>query len=149
MLDDPKTKGRSREINQGDPNAGLIQVWVTKTGTGPQQNEIQCSVTPKPGSEHYVNGNRIGLPSYGGPFAVEFELKSPLDWQATDPFDTQKGTCPQRGTNCNDQIWLQPPNGRKLTILNLNGGSRCEVHYRMNFADGSWCDPIMDNGGNS
>lgn len=149
MFDEAEEKGRSRQINPGDPNAGLIKVWVEKTGAGPEPNEILCSITPKPGSEHYVSHDKIELPSYGGPFAIEFELRPPLDWQAADPFDTHKGSCPPRGDNCNDQIWQQSPSGKNLTILNLNGGSKCEIHYRMNFSDGSWCDPIIDNGGNS
>lgn len=150
MLDDPKSnEGQSRQINPGDSNASLIEVWVTKESAGSKPNEIICSITPKPGSEHYVADDEINLPSYGGPFQVTFELKPPLNWQASDPFDTQKGTCPARGGNCSDQIWQQPPNGKTLSILNLNGGSRCDVHYRMNFDDGTWCDPVMNNGGNS
>ena len=150
MLDDPKSnEGRDRHIAQGSPNAGLIEVWVEMLGPGPGTNEVLCSITPKPGSVHHVSKNKISLPSYGGPFQIKFELKSPLDWETSDPFDTQEGTCPERGSHCNDQIWMQSPNGKTLSILNLNGGSRSEIHYRMNFANGTWCDPIMDNGGNS
>ena len=150
MLDVPKAdEGRSRHFARGGPNAGVIEVLVTKTGDGQKPNEILCSITPKRGSEHYVNNNTITLPGYGGPFEVIFDLVEPLEWQESDPFDSQKGTCPPRGGSCTDQIWLQPPNGSSLSVLNLNGGSPCEVHYRMNFADGTWCDPIMDNGGNS
>ena len=150
MLDNPQPReSRAREIAPDAPNATVIDVLVAKTGTGSHPNEITCSITGKPGSEHYVTGNKISLPSFAGPFEIKFQLAGDLDWQDHDAFNTQKGNCPPRGTHCKDQIWLQPPNGKELSILNLNGGQKCKVHYRMNFADGTYCDPIMDNGGNS
>lgn len=148
--DDAKAKAsRTKEIAPGSSNATNIEVWVKKTGDGKKPNEIICSITPKAGSEHYVSNDTITLPSFTGPFQITFDVVEPLEWQDHDPFNTEKGNCPARGGTCKDQIWLQPADGSELSVLNLNSGQKCKVHYRMNFADGTWCDPVMDNGGNS
>lgn len=142
-------QGLKHSAAVGKPTAKLIKVKVTKTGGS--GNNVDCTIEPDdPGSGPYVSGNKIGLPNNNGPFRIQFRLTN-VDWDPNNPFTTRVNNCPSPGakTNYDEQIFLQSPNGKSLTILNLNGLDPCEIHYRMNFSDGTSCDPIMDNGGNT
>ena len=132
----------------GGPNAGLIKVAVKKKPGSPGTGEIQCTIKPESGSNPYVADNVINLPENGGAFRIQFRLEG-LDWNHNEPFYSSQAGCPDHKTNDDTQIFLQAPNGKFLTILNLNGGAACQIHYRMNFTGGIWCDPILNNGGNT
>jgi hypothetical protein len=125
-----------------------IKIKVKKKGVV-SGKEIECDILPDdPGSNGYVTGNKIKLPKDDGPFRIQFKLDG-LEWDEDNPFNTSRNGCPPAGGKTNDdaQIFLQPATQNSLTILNLNDGDECQIHYRMNFADGTYCDPIMDNGG--
>jgi hypothetical protein len=142
-------QGLMHSAAAGKPTAKAIKVKVTKTGGS--GNNIDCTIEPAdPGSGPYVSGNRIGLPKNDGPFRIEFTLTN-LEWDPDNPFTTRANNCPPVGAKANydEQIFLQSPKDKSLTIVNLNAFDPCEVHYRMNFSDGTSCDPIMDNGGNT
>jgi hypothetical protein len=148
MTEDMRRPGHSEHQGLANKdNATAVKVHVRKTGENGHQ--IQCEILPDPGSEGYVSNNEINLTPNGGPFRIQFRLEDPLDWDTAEPINTSQAGCPGKHTNDDQQIFLQSPNGKFLTILNLNGGDPCTIHYRMNFADGTYCDPIMNNGGTS
>jgi hypothetical protein len=148
MTEDMRRQGHGNtQTLAGKDNASPIKVHVHKVSQTGQK--VECQILPDAGYEHYVSNNEINLTENGGPFRIEFRLEDPLEWDGADPMNTSQAGCPGKHTNDDQQIFLQSPNGKFLTILNLNGGDPCTIHYRMNFLDGSYCDPIMNNGGTS
>ena len=125
-----------------------IKVKVTPSGTIPPTGEVPCDVTAigNPGGGS-VQNNKIKLDPTEGPFCIQFDLDNRLDWDA-DPIWIKKNNCPNNASSEPDQIWVDntPDNG-VLTIMNMNVGGPCELHYRLNFTGGRYCDPIMENGG--
>ena len=125
-----------------------IGVKVTPTGAIPPTGDVPCNITaigaPGGGS---VQNNKIKLDATEGPFCIQFELDKALDWD-TDPIWIKKNKCPKSAGGEPDQIWVDPtPEDGVLTIMNMNVGNACELHYRLNFTAGRFCDPIMENGG--
>lgn len=152
MAKDPQpAHGFDKGVNaphQKEDRTTMIKALVREVDrTG---DEIICEILPDGGSSAtYVRNNLITLPAGEGPFRIRFRLEG-LAWDPDHPIATAKGKCPAgKKANENEQIFFQLPNDRDLTIINLNAGDACQVHYRMNFDDGTYCDPIMDNGGNS
>lgn len=149
----PKGKG-----NGPSPAAAMgkwitkpIKVVVTPNGTV-HGNQIDCDLSPGDhASRPYVpTTDSIRLPQNDGPFRIEFELAGGLEWDPDNPFNTSRAAgCPagSKRTNDNEQIFLQPADPSTLTILNLNDGDAARIQFRMNFANGTYCDPIMENGG--
>jgi hypothetical protein len=141
------------------PQQAILAKWITKPlkvlvkPTGAiHGHEIECELEPGDNaSRPYVTKDTIRLTKDEGPFRVQFLLDD-LEWDEDNPFNTTRAAgCPPAGAKTNDdeQIFLQPANGKSLTVLNLNDGDACKIRFRMNFADGTYCDPIMDNGGRS
>jgi len=125
-----------------------ISVNVTPKGAIPPTGDVPCDITAKgnPGGGS-VHNNKIKLDDTEGPFCIQFHLDNKLDWDA-DPIWIKKNVCPNNASSEPDQIWVdKTPQGQVLTIMNMNVGSPCELHYRLNFTGGLSCDPIMENGG--
>lgn len=126
-----------------------IKVKVKPSGTIPPTGEVPCDIKDAGSSGGRVEGNKIKLDDGEGPFCIQFVLDNDLEWATNgDPIWIQKDACPQDACSVPDQIWVDktPKNGI-LTIMNMNVGDRCELHYRLNFTDGRFCDPIIENGG--
>jgi len=125
-----------------------VKIRVEPDG-GPKGKDQKCHIKDDGGTHPSakVKDNKITLDAKAGPFIIEFKLTGNLDWAEKNPFLVKKGECPGEGEFEREQIWIQPPDGKKLTVLDLNSGKGCELHYRMNFADGTSCDPIIENGG--
>ena len=95
-----------------------------------------------------LKGGKIELDAGEGPFCIEFKLSGNLDWKAGDPVWTDERQCPASGQTASQQIWVdRNPDKKSLTLLNMNVGASCDIHYRLNFTDGYYYDPIMSNGG--
>lgn len=95
-----------------------------------------------------LQSDKIVLDPGEGPFCIELKLDGSLDWDQAEPLWIQEGACPGSNQIASQQIWLdRKPNGKTITLLNMNVGNPCELHYRMNFSEGYYCDPIMQNGG--
>lgn len=125
-----------------------IKVKVTPRGAIPPTGEVACDIDPNgPVGGGKVQNNKISLDAGEGPFCIQFKLDNSLDWDA-DPIWVQLNTCPTGQCSEPDQVWVdKTPENRVLTIMNMNVGGACELHYRLNFTGGRFCDPIMDNGG--
>lgn len=125
-----------------------IKVKVTPIGPIPPTGEVPCDITPigTPGGGS-VQNNKIKLDATEGPFCIQFDLDNRLAWDA-DPIWFRKNSCPNNSSSKPGQIWVDDtPEGSVLTVMNMNVGAPCELHYRMNFTGGRSCDPIMENGG--
>jgi len=149
--DDVKGRGRgpTPAVAMGKRITKPIKVLVTPNG-GSNGKQIDCDLAPGDNaSRPYVTKDKVTLTKDEGPFRIEFELDG-LYWDEDNPFNTSRAAgCPpgNKKTNDNEQIFLQPANGRSLVVLNLNDGDACRIQFRMNFADGTYCDPILENGG--
>ena len=144
-------RGPKPQIAAGKWITKPIKVIVTPTGGG-HGNQIDCDLTPGDhASAPYVpTTDKISLPQNDGPFRIEFELAGNLEWDEDNPFNTSRAAgCPlaSKKTNDNEQIFLQPADKSTLTVLNLNDGNAAKIQFRMNFSDGTYCDPILENGG--
>jgi hypothetical protein len=147
MLKDKHDQCETEQSGAAPPNANVIKVRVEKRSENGK--EYECDILPDDHqSGPYVSNNVITLPNKGGPFRIKYRLVN-LDWNTADPFWSKKSGCPNGKGNDEEQIFLQPPNGREMAILDLNEGDKCQIHYRMNFQGGYFCDPIVDNGGNN
>lgn len=127
-----------------------IKVKVTPIEPIPSTGEVACNITVlgSAGGGH-VAGNRIKLDPEEGPFALQFDLDHRLDWATQgDLIWLQEDSCPTGACSVPSQIWVdETPNNRVLTIMNMNVGERCVLHYRLNFTNGRFCDPVIENGG--
>lgn len=124
-----------------------IKVKVTPRGAVPPTGEVLCDIDPISVGGGKVQNNKISLDAREGPFCIQFKLDNSLDW-SSDPIWVQLDDCPDTSCSEPDQIWVEKtPKNKILTILNMNVGNPCELHYRLNFTGGRFCDPIMDNGG--
>lgn len=127
-----------------------IRVKVTPSGTIPPTGEVACNLTVLGNSGGgKVTGNTITLDSDKGPFALQFDLDRSLDWATEgDLIWVQENQCPTSSCSVTRQVWVdETPNNRVLTIMNMNVGDPCELHYRLNFTNGRFCDPVIENGG--
>jgi hypothetical protein len=143
----------------GPQPAVAMGKWITKPikvivtpKAGGNANQIDCDLTPGDhASAPYVpDTDTIKLPVNEGPFRIQFELAGGLEWNEDNPFNTSRAAgCPPGNKKANDdeQIFRQPADKTTLTVLNLNDGNPIRIQFRMNFANGTYCDPIMDNSG--
>jgi len=127
-----------------------IKVKVTPSGPALPTGEIPCDIravgNPSGGK---VNNNRIELDRGEGPFCLQFDLDHSLNWTSEgDPIWVRQNECPMNASYVPDQIWIDktPKNG-VLTIMDMNVGDHCTLHYRLNFANGQFCDPVIENSG--
>lgn len=142
--------------NNGDPAVTstvkfhAIKVKVTPIEPIPTTGHVPCHITllGSAGGGH-VGGDKITLDPEEGPFALQFDLDHRLDWAAEgDLIWLQLGECPTGACPLPSQIWVsQKPNDRVLTIMNMNVGERCTLHYQLNFTNGRYWDPVIENGG--
>ena len=126
-----------------------IKVNVTPRGSIPPAGEVPCDITLQGGSGGKVDRNKIELDAGEGPFCIQFDLDRSLQWDTTgEPIWIWRDECPKWECHDRSQIWVdKPPKNGVLTIMNMNVGAPCELHYRLNFAGDRYCDPIIENGG--
>jgi len=125
-----------------------IKVKVTPKEPVSPSGEVPCDVSaPGGGNGWKVEHNKIELDPTEGPFCIQFDLDKSLDW-ASDPIWIQKDSCPMSSCSEPDQVWVdKTPEKGVLTIMNMNVGNRCQLHYRLNFTGDRYFDPIIENGG--
>lgn len=127
-----------------------IKVKVTPTGPSLPTGEIPCEIRAVGNtSGGKVEDNKIKLDREEGPFCLQFDLDHSLEWAADgDLIWIMEDECPTSASYVPEQIWIDktPKNG-VLTIMDMNVDDRCELHYRLNFADGHFCDPVIENSG--
>ena len=134
----------------------IEEIMIEVTPVGPQPNPppsidtpIECTLQQKGSSNGgKLDGDRIVLDQYAGPFCVRLKLKGWLNWRAGDPLWVAKDNCPTSAQVDHEQIWLyKNPKNDTIVLLDMNVGDACTLHYRMNFEGNVHCDPIMSNGG--
>ena len=116
-----------------------------------QGSTVFCEIDRAPGTPgHLVKGGAIKLPP-GGQYEINFVLQPGqvpgLQFDANDPFCADANNCPVPGDN--NAQYSSPrvdPAGTKLTIDADPSPPRNAVHYRLNFTNGTYCDPIIING---
>lgn len=162
-MDDTKTDqraasdspGRSGDaaspFGVGGAAAGMLEkivIEVSPNGLPDGKGERNCTLTQKSAGQHgRLVGQDIELDSQQGPFVIKFELDNSLDWDANDPFWIRQGSCPGSKQIDNKQIWAGDAKGKSVTIMDMNVDAPCTLKYRMNFDDGTYCDPVIENGG--
>jgi hypothetical protein len=110
--------------------------------------EIECVLKPLGNATHgrLKPDGKIQLDSGFGPFCIQFTANG-LDWADSEPFWIRQDQCP-KNAHVAAPIWIEEKaNGKTITLLNMNVGDACELHYRMNFKGDFYCDPVMENGG--
>jgi len=145
--------------NSGTSNVAgkqIEDVHIEVSPAGPQPNppppmdtHIDCILTQQGSSKGAkLQGDRIVLDEFGGPFCIRLKLKGWLKWRAGDPLWITRDNCPSSPAVDHEQIWLDKnPKNDTIVLLDMNVGDACTLHYRMNFEGHVHCDPIMDNGG--
>jgi len=140
----------------GSAGKQIEEISIEVTPVGPQPNPppsvdtpIECTLQQKGSSNGgKLEGNRIVLQQFAGPFCIRLKLKGWLQWRANDPLWVAKDNCPKIAGVDHDQIWLDKnPKNDTIVLLDMNFGDACTLHYRMNFEGNVHCDPIMENGG--
>jgi hypothetical protein len=138
------TEATNRSERTSGAGKQIEEILIEVTPVGPQPNPpppvdtpIDCTLQQKGSSNGgKLDGDRIVLDQYAGPFCIRLKLKGWLKWRAGDPLWVAKDVCPSSHQVDHDQIWLDK-NPKNDTIALLN----------MNFEGNVHCDPIMDNGG--
>ncbi|MBA3576365.1 MAG: hypothetical protein H0W39_01945 [Sphingomonas sp.] len=110
------------------------------TGTG---NEIECDI-----SGTNVCDDAIFLPKTGN-YEITFEIdpKVTADWKKADPFCARLKKCPRRGSPSHGLMQVKCVAADLQSFIVEARASpipaRQVFHYRLNFADGATCDPII------
>jgi hypothetical protein len=86
---------------------------------------------------------------------ITFEIETPDITFSKDAIWVNEGSKPQPGgSHTHDQIaWRVDPEGKKLYVVDWNDNSAkpphtpIDLHYQLNFSDGTSLDPIINNGG--
>lgn len=128
-----------------------VPIKVQVTPLLRQGTSVYCDIDAAPGTPgKFVKGGNIKLPA-GGEYDLTFELQpgnvSGLQFNSSDPFCSDSNNCPQMGQQ-NSQYSNATANGTTLTVHAKPAQPKNACHYRLNFADGSSCDPIIINGEN-
>jgi hypothetical protein len=117
------------------------------TRTGGHGANVQCDIS---GDPKYVASNAIFLPTNEGDFEISFKLDpaSGLSWDGR-AFCADVGKCPhgpaQDPGHPKGQFTASAPAGETLTVHAAGQGKRSVAHYRLDFAGGDSCDPIIIN----
>lgn len=116
-----------------------IDVSVKPTGVAVNGNEVECDLK---GAE--VTDDAIFLPQ-SGDYDINFKLDAAgaASWDTNDPFCAKNGKCPPPKAAAHGQVTLKSVSAKTLTVTAKAPGQRNVVHYRLNFADGTTCDPII------
>lgn len=124
-----------------------IVIGVSPKGLPKPDGERDCILTQRSaGPNGKLVGQDIRLDGTFGPFLITFELDN-LDWHAEEPFWIKQGGCPSSSHVDKKQIWVGDAKAKSVTIMDMNVDQPCKLKYRMNFSDGTWCDPVIENGG--
>lgn len=138
-----------------DKNEGLEEMTRVQFTVTPQPpadgNEIECDIT---GGSNVVD-DAIKLPKGNG-YLIEFVLHDPTStyqWapivttgpDKSTPFVARNGKCPKEGKPKNSNYAPQSIAGTTLTVAApaTPHGRDETIHYRLNFANGDTCDPII------
>lgn len=105
------------------------------------QNELECDIT---GHKDYVVDDAVMLP-HDKDFKLVFELdqNAQVKWDRNNPFGAKTGKCPPTNAQAHSHIKKTSVNDRTLEVEARAPNKRSVVHYRLNFDDGSTCDPII------
>jgi hypothetical protein len=132
----------------GSSSLETIVIEVSPNGPPDGNGERQCTLTQRSAGPHgRLNGQDVELDPTYGPFLIKFELDNSLDWDSNNPFWIRRGSCPGSKYVDHKQIWSGGAKGKVVTIMDMNVDAPCTLRYRMNFDDGTYCDPIIENGG--
>jgi hypothetical protein len=125
-----------------------IKVYVTPQLQ--QEDAVFCEINRPSGTPaRFLRGGVVKLPP-GGHYEINFILRegevAGLEFDANDPFCSDPNTCPAPGMN---DPQFTNPRRTEATIVKVNADPvqpKNAVHYRLNFSNGSYCDPIIING---
>jgi hypothetical protein len=121
--------------------SGPVKITIKPSTPIGGPKEIECDVS---GPADYVADNAIFLPSNTEGYEIEFKLVSnDYSWD-DDPFWCKQGKCPTGPTS--GKIKYTGKNGSDtITVSSEGTNGKALSHYRMNFKDGYYCDPIIIN----
>jgi len=103
-------------------------------------NEVECDI-----SGQHVLDDAIVL-SMDRKFTINFVLDDDSDWSwnVDDPFCARVGKCPRIGDPQHGLLRVTgTPTAKSFTVEAQKTGAKRIFHYRLNFANGETCDPII------
>jgi hypothetical protein len=147
------------------PTTTAVNVSVTPKVK--QGDKVYCEIDRGPHtSSQHVKGGIIKLPRSGETYEVNFAIDTTaaeggaegLSWaegqmecqtpassfKGSNAFWSNQGSCPS-GPMQDSQVKSVDVAGTVLTVTIVPDGNKNVVHYSLNFADGSSCDPIIIN----
>lgn len=112
---------------------------------------VEINVTPRDACGHDVECDIAGhdviddaiILAKERTFQINFNLQGPKQWDKANPFNARSGKCPRQDAPAHGQYDVVACTDKKLTIEARAPGRKSIVHYRLNFADGTTCDPII------
>lgn len=105
-----------------------------------QGNDVECDITGQD-----VVDDAIRLPKEGT-FEIGFNLDptGAWSWNESDPFCARPAKCPPVGSPQHGLLSVTgTPTAKRFTVEARPTGSARIFHYRLNFANGKTCDPIV------
>lgn len=141
-----RNSGRKKDMTKAETTRVVVDITPMLRNGG----TVYCEVDPAPGSGRYVKGGVIKLPR-GATYDVEFRIQpgevEGLQFDPEAPFWSAANACP--GAAGNDGQFTDPTyvDPTTASVRATPVGGKNAVHYRLNFNDGSNCDPIIINGG--
>ena len=112
---------------------------VSVTPTGKNGNEVHCDITGKE-----VVDDAIFLASDKS-YDIVFDLDAAAaeTWDQQNPFCASNGKCPPVNAPAHGQYKVKSVSAKTLTVEARAPNARSVIHYRLNFAGGGTCDPII------
>ena len=114
---------------------------VTPTAPPDSDGNVECLIT---GPKKYVADNAIFLPAKAGGYDIDFVLADKTYSWDVEPFWCQSGHCPKKATG-KGKISYQKPTTKGIRVHAAAPKGKAVSHYRLNFRNGYYCDPIIIN----
>lgn len=114
-----------------------VGITVTPKKVG---NDVECDI-----SGQYVVDDAIIL-SMDRTYKIDFVLDDDSDWcwNVDDPFCAKIGKCPPVGSPQHGLMRVTgTPTPKRFSVDARETGAKRIFHYRLNFANGETCDPII------
>jgi hypothetical protein len=115
-----------------------VDVSVTPTGRI-RGNEVECDLEGRDVEDDAIFLERDRT------FVINFNLDphGPDSWDEENPFSARTGKCPRPDAEPHGLMRVTDVSPKQLTVTAGPVRRRSVIHYRLNFADDTTCDPII------
>lgn len=117
----------------------LSSINVSVTPTGQTGSEVECDIA---GSEVVDDALFLGKDKTCD-ITFTLDAGAAETWDQRNPFCARNGKCPSVNAPAHGLFTVKNVSPKSLTVEAKAPNRRSVVHYRLNFAGGGTCDPVI------